>query len=165
MTVDVVLIGCTKSKRPVPAPARDLYDPSDLFVRRRAYAEASGRPWAVLSARYGVIEPDRVIEPYDFTIRQRLTGDHRPQLWAVGVLQMCFRLAGIDTVFDPTVGFRRFAAPLAVEIHAGVDYVRAVELGAAAVRAPITLAHPVAGMGIGQQKAWYFGQQLRLAGV
>lgn len=165
MTPDVILIGCTKAKRSEPAAARDLYDESDLFRRRRAYAEASGVPWAVLSARHGVVDPDRVIAPYDFTIRQRLTGDRDARGWAIGALQSCFFLAGRHAVKLPGELFARFVEPLTVEVHAGIDYVRALELAVASFTADITLVHPVAGMSIGEQKAWYFGHQLALEGV
>lgn len=165
MSADVVLVGCTKSKRTERAPARDLYDTSDLFRRRRRYAEASGLPWAVLSARLGAIDPHCVIEPYDFTIRQRMTAEGHPTVWAIGVLQRCFQLAGRRAERLPGEQCSRFVEPLTVEIHAGIDYVRAVEFGVAKFRTEITLLHPVAGMGIGEQKAWYFGRQLSLEGA
>lgn len=44
---DVLLMGCVKTKRDRPAPARELFT-SPLFVRRLAYAEAVGRPWFIL---------------------------------------------------------------------------------------------------------------------
>lgn len=162
---DVVLVGCTKAKRSARSPARDLYDPSDLFRRRREYAESSGVPWAILSARLGVIEPDRHIDPYDFTIRQRMAKDCAPRAWAIGAVQACFRLAGRRTSVDPDTGYKRYVEPLTVEIHAGIDYVRTFELGVEVFATDIAVVHPVAGLGIGQQKAWYFGHQLSLEGV
>ena len=42
----VIIIGCVKQKISVRAKAKDLYT-SDLFKKRRAYAEASGKPWAI----------------------------------------------------------------------------------------------------------------------
>jgi type II secretory pathway predicted ATPase ExeA len=44
------------------ARARDLYT-SVLFRKRRFYAEQSGRPWYVLSAGRGLVDPDARIEP------------------------------------------------------------------------------------------------------
>ena len=61
---DLVILGCVATKRDEPAPARNLYI-SPLWERRRAYAEASGARWFIFSALYGMVEPDRVIEPYD----------------------------------------------------------------------------------------------------
>jgi len=162
---DVVLVGCTKAKRSERSAARDMYDPSDLFRRRREYAESSGLPWAILSARLGVVEPDRQIDPYDFTIRQRMAADWDPRGWAIGAVQACFRLAGRRAGRDEATGHRRFVEPLTIEIHAGIDYVRTFEVGVELFATSITVLHPVEGLGIGQQKAWYFGHQLGLEGI
>lgn len=61
----VTLIQCTKSKREEQAKARDLYDESDYFVKMREYAKARGVTWGILSAKYGLVYPDREIKPYD----------------------------------------------------------------------------------------------------
>jgi len=62
---DATLISCTNAKRDEPAPARDLYDESGYFRDMRAYAEARGGRWFILSAKHGFVEPDEVLEPYD----------------------------------------------------------------------------------------------------
>src|SRR3990172_9853687 len=64
----VGLVGCTKSKQTHAAPARDLYTPSALFRGRRDYVERSCGRWFVLSAKYGLVDPDSIIEPYDQTL-------------------------------------------------------------------------------------------------
>jgi len=141
---DIVLVGCTKAKRATRSAARDLYDASDLFRRRRHYAEAAGVPWAILSAAAGVVAPDVELEPYDFTIAERRRPDYVPRSWAIGALQACYRLAGVAV-----------DRPLVVEVHAGIDYVRTLAAVVDVFPAAITLVHPVAGLGIGQQKAHY----------
>ena len=60
----VALVACSSRKLPRPAPARDLYQ-GQLFKAARAYVEARGWPWHILSARYGLVDPDLVLEPYD----------------------------------------------------------------------------------------------------
>lgn len=60
----LLLVGCVKTKLANPAPAKALYQ-SALLARRRAYAERTGRPWFVLSSRWGLVHPDEVIAPYD----------------------------------------------------------------------------------------------------
>ena len=62
---DVTLIQCTDSKRDRPAAAKDLYDESAYFRRMRAWAEARGDKWYIVSAKYGLVEPFARIEPYD----------------------------------------------------------------------------------------------------
>lgn len=124
---DVVLIGCTKTKRTERSAARDLYNPSDLFRRRRAYAEASGRPWAIL---------------------------HGPLHWAVASLRDCFRLTSRTAELGDD-GYMHFVEPLSIELHAGVDYARTLALGVPAFHTRIMIEAPLAGLGIGEQKAWY----------
>jgi hypothetical protein len=66
--MDVPLIlGCVSRKRSTPSAARDLYV-SPLFERRRRYADRSGRPWVILSAAYGIVDPETVLAPYDVTL-------------------------------------------------------------------------------------------------
>lgn len=63
-SADIVLIGCVKSKLTTAAPAKDLYT-SALFARRRGYAEASTKPWFIVSGRLGLVAPDEIIAPYE----------------------------------------------------------------------------------------------------
>ncbi len=62
---DATLIQCTNSKRDEKAMAKDLYDESGYFRDMRAYAEARGDRWFILSAKHGFVEPDEKLEPYD----------------------------------------------------------------------------------------------------
>ncbi len=64
------LVGCGKAKLDRPAPARELYTGS-LFRAARAYVEALGAPWQVLSARYGLVRPDAVVTPYEQKLWRR----------------------------------------------------------------------------------------------
>ena len=78
-TCDVILAGCVKTKAPEASPGCDLYL-SPLFERRRRYAESSGRPWYILSAEHGLLDPGSIIEPYDvhLTTGQGLHDDRVP---------------------------------------------------------------------------------------
>jgi len=60
----LILVGCGARKLAHAAPAKDLYT-GPLFRAARAYAEAHADAWYVLSAKYGLVHPDRVIEPYN----------------------------------------------------------------------------------------------------
>lgn len=61
----ITLISCTASKRDCPAPARDLYDESAYFRKMRAWADARGKEWYILSAKHGVVHPNEYLSPYD----------------------------------------------------------------------------------------------------
>ena len=83
-SADLVLIGCVKTKQSTPARARELYT-SPLFVKRRRYAEGSGRPWYILSALYGLVDPDQVLEPYDMHLAKQSAAYRRH--WAAQVVR------------------------------------------------------------------------------
>lgn len=72
-TLRVALIACTKQKLPEPARAAELYT-GDLFRKSRAYAEATTDSWHVLSALHGLLSPEDVIAPYDVTLGARTSG-------------------------------------------------------------------------------------------
>jgi hypothetical protein len=53
---DVILIGCVRTKKAAASPASELFA-SPLFEGRRRYAVGSGRPWYILSAKFGLLAP------------------------------------------------------------------------------------------------------------
>lgn len=64
----IYLIACVKKKQPIAAKARELYI-SPLFKLSLAYAKKQ-MPDAIyiLSAKYGLVELDQVVEPYEQTL-------------------------------------------------------------------------------------------------
>lgn len=90
----VVLVSCVKSKRPAPARAGDLYT-SDLFQKMMAFAR-SLRPDAIyiLSAKHGLLDPDRVIEPYEQTLNTM--GSREARRWADEVVTQLRRVADLE---------------------------------------------------------------------
>lgn len=74
----VVLVGCGSDKAAAPAPARDLYT-GPLFRKARAWAEAHGDAWYVVSAQHYLVPPGQVLEPYD-----RKLGTGKDELRQVG---------------------------------------------------------------------------------
>jgi len=75
----VYLVSCVSKKKSTPAAARDLYI-SDWFVKARNYVEATGFHWFVLSAEYGLVNPDQIIEPYEKTLNTMPISERRK--WA-----------------------------------------------------------------------------------
>ena len=89
----IVLISCVGQKRPAPSRAADLYT-SDWF--RSALAYANGLiPDAIfiLSAKYGLVSLDDVIEPYEETLKGKPDSDIRT--WAGGVTQSLLAVADL----------------------------------------------------------------------
>jgi cytoplasmic iron level regulating protein YaaA (DUF328/UPF0246 family) len=79
----VVLVSCVKSKLEFAAEAKSLYT-SAWFVKVRSLVEAAEANWCIISSRYGVVEPDEVIAPYDFTLNTLGVAERRQ--WASKVL-------------------------------------------------------------------------------
>ena len=75
----VFLISCVKRKQCCPAPAKELYL-SDMFKKSRKLVEATKCPWFILSAKHGLLHPDKVICRYDKTLKD-MSGPERRE-WA-----------------------------------------------------------------------------------
>ena len=124
------LVACCKSKLAEPARAEDLYR-SPLFRKARAYCLAHYPRWFILSAKFGLVDPGQIIAPYDCTL---LDQDKSARVeWG----QLVYRqLAALGLAGDTFVA------------HAGKAYITPL-----ADKLQITT--PLAGLGIGQQMAWY----------
>lgn len=133
----ILLVGCVSRKEPTARAARDLYN-SELFRRRRAFAEKSGSQWLILSALYGLVHPDAVIEPYEATLK-RASKKERLTWGARVVRQLEEQLGSLN-------GF-------VFEIHAGEEYVSALEPSLRDCGA--TVERPLKGLAIGYQLQWY----------
>ncbi len=78
------LISCVSKKRPRAAEAKDLYD-SALFAKSRKFIEQRCDSWLILSAKYGLVNPTDVIEPYEETLNtksRRERNDWTDRVWA-----------------------------------------------------------------------------------
>src|SRR5690606_4368286 len=115
-------------------PARDLYT-SALFRKARAYAERNADAWYILSAKYGLVDPNRVIEPYDVTLNRMGIGERRA--WAAKVR---FELEQIVQPGDTVV------------MLAGAHY-REGLMGALRRRG-VQVQVPMEGLKIGEQLQW-----------
>lgn len=78
----IALVSCVKQKQNSPCPARDMYT-SALFSKARVYAETSADAWFILSAKYGLVQPDETIAPYEQTLKGASASDRRN--WATKV--------------------------------------------------------------------------------
>lgn len=134
---DVVLVGCAKQKLEHAAPARELYM-SALFAKSRAYAERRGGRWFVLSAKYGLVDPTAVIEPYDLALSDRPGGDRHA--WGERVVAQLIAALGS-------------ASGARIEILAGNAYVDPIR--DRLIDAGVTVLEPLAGLRQGERLAWF----------
>lgn len=66
----IALISCSKEKKDYPCPARELYSASTLFSLSYAYAKQRADKIYILSAKYGLVSEDRILEPYNQTLNE-----------------------------------------------------------------------------------------------
>ena len=111
----IALIACTKSKRPYPAPVRDLYI-SPLFKSTVRYAEAHADKWYVLSAKYGLLSSDKVVAPYEKTLNGASRAECRA--WAERVQGQLLEVLpeGADVMVLAGLQYRRDLIPF-LEAH------------------------------------------------
>jgi hypothetical protein len=130
----VVVIGCGKSKRSEPALARDLYTGS-LFLMCRRYAEARGKAWGILSARYGFVRPEQELAPYE----QKLPRRESELLWWTtnAATGLTYWRGGFDFKVECLAG-EDYAAPFCAELESR----------------GITCTRPLVGMGLGKRLCW-----------
>lgn len=89
----IALISCVKQKADKPQKARNLYI-SSLFVKSLEYAEKINVDKIyVLSAKYGLVPIDKVIEPYEKTLNN-MKKNERVE-WANEVLSELSKVSDI----------------------------------------------------------------------
>jgi hypothetical protein len=149
----IALVGCGKSKTKPEGPskfieARDLYT-GMLFRKRRAFVESRGLDWWILSAWYGVTKPTTSVMWYEKSLAT--VGHIELAEWHLYTAAACVSLW--SEIEDPPK-----LSEVTIEIHAGKAYCE--PLATLLRTMGIAVVTPVAGLGIGQQLAWY-DQQLK----
>ena len=116
------LIACSQRKLNAAAQARDLYT-GQAFKMARQLAEHTGRPYLILSALYGLVEPMQALAPYNFYL---------------GTASKAFRAQWAQGV-NAALAKRGITSAVAL---AGAVYLDGLS---------IDLERPLKGLGIGQQ--------------
>jgi|APSaa5957512622_1039677.scaffolds.fasta_scaffold16876_3 hypothetical protein len=132
------LLSCTKSKQNYTCSAAKMYEPSTLFSKAYRYARKNYDIIGILSAKYGILLPDEIIEPYELSLKT-MRKKHK-QAWAVQVnseLSSKFNFESISRIY----------------IHAGKDYRE--HLLPLIEKRKIAVEIPLEGLSFGQQLKWY----------
>lgn len=88
---ELIVIGCGKAKVAVPkAKAVDLYN-GPLYKAHLRLARSQGGPHYILSGKYGLVRPERVVANYDTTMTSG--GRAKKDAWGAQVLEQ-FRAVG-----------------------------------------------------------------------
>lgn len=169
--VSVGLVACAAGKADTARPARLLYD-SPLFRAASGYAARTYDHWRILSARHYLLHPAERIEPYDEALARLRKPDR--EHWA-SLVEQALRGGG-RYLTEGRLGWDGDPAPelrlgewiaegqalgvtrrVDLWFHAGAVYadpIRAL-LAGRCQELPYDVHLPLAGLGIGQQLAWY----------
>lgn len=173
--VSIGLVACAATKAAAPAPARLLYR-SELFRRASAYAARTYDHWLILSAQHYLLHPDELVAPYDRSLAGMRKADR--EHWAA-LVESALRCGGsyrtegrLNWPARPGPGLRLgqwfmdgqargIARRADLWFHAGAAYAGPIRqhLAARMPDLPYDLHAPLAGLGIGQQLAWYRRQE------
>lgn len=129
-----LLIGCGGKKRRERSMARDLYT-SGYFKLKVAFATSLRKPWAVLSAKHGILMPERKVHPYDLSLGD--LDEAGVRRWAEDVAEQFLEWQLGATRIAIVAGDRYFSALIEPLDFIGVE-----------------IMNPCKGLGIGKQMAW-----------
>jgi hypothetical protein len=79
----VYLLTCSRRKTETVATAKDLYT-SPSFIAARKIAEKEGDIWYIISAKHGLIDPEKRIKPYDLSLLS--LSEIEKEKWALKVV-------------------------------------------------------------------------------
>jgi len=133
--VAIGIVGCAKRKRSEPCAARDLYI-SPLFQQALRYAETVCDATYVASALHDLVPLDRVIAPYDRTLK---------------VYGKRLRMAWGDRVVEKLAGLHR-SGTIRLLVLAGADYVEPIR--AASIHRRWTVEDPLRGRSVAGRLQW-----------
>jgi len=130
----IALVACVSKKRNLPQPAKDLYC-SEWFSKASKYAARHSTIWYILSAKYGLISPNAIIEPYNETLKT-MPKVKRKQ-WSASVIKDLEKILepGDQVVVLAGRAYREFLIEPILETGC-------------------TVSIPMEGLGIGQQLSW-----------
>jgi hypothetical protein len=77
----VGLVGCVKTKQPGSAGTGAVHFAA--VSGRRAWVERTCDRWFILSAKHGLVEPGRVLAPYDETLTDLPRAGRRSGYWTL----------------------------------------------------------------------------------
>jgi hypothetical protein len=128
----IVLISCVSTKLDKEAKAKDLYI-SPLFKMNYAYAQTlSPSAIYILSAKYGLVHPETIIQPYEQTLNAMKSGQVKD--WALDVIDQMEGKVNFqkdEIIFLAGERYRKFLMPLCRNAKV-----------------------PLVGLGIGKQLGW-----------
>ncbi len=90
----IALISCTSRKKSYKCQAKDLYSESSRFQLAFSFAKLIADKIFILSAKYGLIPENMIIEPYNETLKDKSTQERRA--WAEMVLNELRKVSDLE---------------------------------------------------------------------
>jgi len=137
-SMELGLVSCTKSKKSYSCRASEMYSVSALFRKAYSYAIKRYNLIGILSAKYGFLTADAIIEPYELTLKNM---NRRERLeWRNRVFQQMREKLDLEKI-------------KAVFFHAGKEYREFLipKIEAAEIKCYV----PLKSLSFGRQLAWY----------
>lgn len=138
---NICLVSCVKSKTKKENKARNIYT-SALFEKARNIAESEFDKWYILSAKYGLISPNKTIQPYEQTLNQM--GQKERLAWTKDVYKKLKRIVKPDDK---------------ITFFAGLNYRENLKRELETLGCEVEF--PMEGMSIGNQLKWLSFSKLR----
>ena len=130
----IFLVSCAKSKKTEASKGEELYV-STLFQEAKKFALNGGDIWFILSAKYGLLNPQTVVDPYEKTLK-KMTSEEK-KTWAMSVSKSLKPILKKD---DQII------------FLAGKDYRK--DLEDEFRKEGIRVTAPLRSMGLGKQMGW-----------
>lgn len=89
----IALISCVKRKSNKPCKAKDMYI-SQLFKNSYLFAKENAEKVYILSAKYGLLQEDDIISPYEQTLKDM--NIQARKIWSYKVLKKLEKLCDIE---------------------------------------------------------------------
>lgn len=82
----IIFLSCTSKKKNYKCPAKELYSASQWFKKGYKYAKSlNPRKIYILSAKYGLLDEDEIIEPYEKSLIKEKDAEIRR--WSIMVIK------------------------------------------------------------------------------
>lgn len=118
---EIGLVSCTKSKKDSKSKPKEIYMESQLFQKVRRYVEREHDDWLILSAKFGLLEPEgEPISPYDSTLRNQ--SKEQKKDWSKQVFQSLKERGMLDETLVFHAGKDYYEHLLPLLENAEVDY-------------------------------------------
>lgn len=130
----IALISCTKLKQNYRCEAQEMYKPSQLFSKILRYIKIQNYDkWFILSAKYELLKPNEIIEPYNISLNNM---NKKEKIhWSNNVFKQLIKYKPDLIDFYAGENYRKYLIPL-IEDENIIYYI------------------PLKGLGIGKQMQW-----------